>query len=107
MPEDKGSEALSFEGNPQDRDDGATSDDEWFEETGSEVRGPDDEVAFDDESSVEDDADCATFDENTPNEPATQMSCSNINLVGRKFTDDGIYKRQDLAQADTCPWLLL
>ena len=34
LPEDNGSESLSFEVNPQDRDDGATSDDEWFEETG-------------------------------------------------------------------------
>lgn len=115
MPEDNGSEALSFEVNPQDRDDGATSDDEWFEETGSEVgsnedlqnwqdpQGPDDEAAFDDESSAEDDTDGATFDEDTSNEPATQMSRSNFNLAGRKFTDDGMYKQQGLAQADTCP----
>lgn len=43
------------------------------------------------------------FDEDTPNEPATQKSRSNINLAGRKFTDDGMYKQQGLAQADTCP----
>ena len=66
-------------------------------------QGPDEEAAFDDESSAEDDADGATFDEDTPNEPATQMSCSNFNLAGRKFTDDGMYKQQGLAQADTCP----
>lgn len=115
MSEDNGSEALSFEENPQDRDDGATFDDEWFEETGSEVgsnedlqnsqdpRGSDYEAVFDNESSAEDDADGATFDEYTPNEPATQMSRSNISLAGRKFTDDGMFKQQGLAQADTCP----
>lgn len=66
-------------------------------------QGPDDEAAFDDESSAENNADGATFDEDTPNEPATQMSRSNFNLAGRKFTDDGMYKQQGLAQADTCP----
>ena len=112
MPEDNDSEALSFEVNPQDRDGGAISDDEWFEETGSEVvsnedlqnsQGPDDEAAFEDESSAEDDADGATVDEDMPNEPATQMSRSNFNLTVRKFTGDGMHKQQGLAQADACP----